>query len=177
LLFGKKGIKGWAGGIPTDSQDTLAVIMMSIPNNLFRDTQISLGGHNVEARQLLREAFDGTHRPLQYDIGFDPDNSPVYILNVSVTAKTEADKVGRRRLVPIDRHPAHPIIANPPMQKFLYAPRVPFLVRRFSLAPVPRLVAIPYRSSLSFPIWPPVETSRLGDISIVVTPSKGDISS
>jgi D-arabinose 1-dehydrogenase-like Zn-dependent alcohol dehydrogenase len=22
LLFGKKGIKGWAGGIPTDSQDT-----------------------------------------------------------------------------------------------------------------------------------------------------------
>src|SRR5207253_2179161 len=23
LLFGKKGIKGWAGGIPTDSQDTL----------------------------------------------------------------------------------------------------------------------------------------------------------
>ena len=23
LLFGKKGIQGWAGGIPTDSQDTL----------------------------------------------------------------------------------------------------------------------------------------------------------
>jgi hypothetical protein len=31
---------------------------------------------------------------------------------------------------------------------------------------LPRLVAIPYCSSLSFPIWPPlVETSRLGDIS------------
>src|SRR5207302_3348030 len=55
-------------------------------------------------------------------------------------------------------------------------PRLPVSVRRFSLAPSPRLVAIPYSSSLSFPIWPPVETSRLGDISIVVTSPKGDIS-
>src|SRR5438876_4710937 len=54
--------------------------------------------------------------------------------------------------------------------------RFPVLVRRFSLAPILRLVAIPYSSSLSFPIWPPVETSRLGDISIVVTSPKGDIS-
>src|SRR5205807_2348386 len=45
--------------------------------------------------------------------------------------------------------------------------RLPVSVRRFSLAPSPRLVAIPYSSSLSFPIWPPVETSRLGDISNV----------
>jgi D-arabinose 1-dehydrogenase-like Zn-dependent alcohol dehydrogenase len=28
LLFGKKGIKGWAGGIPTDSQDTLVFAEM-----------------------------------------------------------------------------------------------------------------------------------------------------
>jgi len=28
LLFGKKGIKGWAGGIPTDSQDTLLFAKM-----------------------------------------------------------------------------------------------------------------------------------------------------
>src|SRR5882762_7143361 len=54
--------------------------------------------------------------------------------------------------------------------------RFPVLVRRFSPAPIPQLVAIPCSSSLSFPIWPPVETSRLGDISIVVTSSKGDIS-
>jgi len=39
-------------------------------------------------------------------------------------------------------------------------------VPRFRLGPIPRLVAIPYCSSLSFPIWPPlVGTSRLGDIS------------
>src|SRR5258708_3078258 len=29
LLFGKKGIKGWAGGIPTDSQDTLLFAEMT----------------------------------------------------------------------------------------------------------------------------------------------------
>src|SRR5258707_5650867 len=28
LIFGKKGIKGWAGGIPTDSQDTLRFAAM-----------------------------------------------------------------------------------------------------------------------------------------------------
>src|SRR4029077_7919747 len=54
--------------------------------------------------------------------------------------------------------------------------RFPVSVPRFSLAPILRRVAIPCSSSLSFPIWPPVETSRLGDISIVVTSSKGDIS-
>jgi len=29
LLFGKRGIKGWAGGIPTDSQDTLRFAEMT----------------------------------------------------------------------------------------------------------------------------------------------------
>jgi len=29
LLFGKNGIKGWAGGIPTDSQDTLLFTEMT----------------------------------------------------------------------------------------------------------------------------------------------------
>jgi hypothetical protein len=52
----------------------------------------------------------------------------------------------------------------------------PVSVRRFLLAPTPLLVAIPCSSSRSVPIWPPVETSRLGDISIVVTSWQGDIS-
>ena len=29
LLFGKRGIKGWAGGIPTDSEDTLRFAEMT----------------------------------------------------------------------------------------------------------------------------------------------------
>jgi hypothetical protein len=79
------------------------MIMITEPNNLFRDAQVAVGGHNVEARQLLRQALEGTHRPLQYDLGFDPDKSGVYILNVSVATKAEGDEAGRRRLVPIDR--------------------------------------------------------------------------
>ena len=79
-------------------------IMISEPNNLFRDTQVTVGGQNAEARQLLRQVFDGTHRPMQYDLGFDPDKSGVYILNVSFAAKAEDDGSGRRRLVPVDRH-------------------------------------------------------------------------
>jgi hypothetical protein len=80
------------------------VIMMSIPNNEFRSTQLTLGGHDVPARQLLNQALASTRRPLQYDLGFDPDNSPTYVLNVSVAARAEGDEAGGRRLVPIDRH-------------------------------------------------------------------------
>jgi hypothetical protein len=79
------------------------VTLMSLPNNLFRDTQVALEGHNVTARQLLQDLFHYIPRPLQYDLGFDPDHSSVYILNVSVTAKSELDQDGRRLLVPIDR--------------------------------------------------------------------------
>jgi hypothetical protein len=79
------------------------VTLMSLPNNLFRDTQVTLEGHNVTARQLLQDLFHYIPRPLQYDLGFDPDHSSVYILNVSVTAKSELDQDGRRLLVPIDR--------------------------------------------------------------------------
>src|SRR6202049_3842793 len=53
---------------------------------------------------------------------------------------------------------------------------LPVSVRRFLLLPISRPVVTPCSSSLSFPIRPPVETSRLGDISIVVISSLGDIS-
>jgi hypothetical protein len=80
------------------------VAMISEPNNLFRDTQVTLGGHNVEARQLLRQALDSAHRPLLYSLGFDPDyNSGTYLLNVLVAAKAESDELGRRKLVPTDQ--------------------------------------------------------------------------
>jgi hypothetical protein len=80
------------------------VIIMSAPNNEFSNTQVTMGGRNIEARQLLREALDSTHRPLLYTLGFDPDyKSGTYILNVLVAAKAEGDEVGGRRLIPIDR--------------------------------------------------------------------------
>jgi hypothetical protein len=81
------------------------VIIMSVPNNEFRNTQVIMGGSNIEARQLLREALDSTRRPLLYTLGFDPDyKSGTYILNVVVAEKAEGDGVGGRRLIPIDRH-------------------------------------------------------------------------
>ncbi len=81
------------------------VIVMSVPNNLFRDAEVTVGGNKVAARRLLREALDSTHRPLLYNFGFDPDyNSGTYILNVLVAVKAEDGELGGRRLVPIDRH-------------------------------------------------------------------------
>jgi hypothetical protein len=78
------------------------VIIMSVPNNLFRNTEATIGGGDLTARQLLQQALDSTRRPLQYDFGYDPD-VPVYILNVSLAAKAEDDVVGGRTHVPIDR--------------------------------------------------------------------------
>lgn len=72
------------------------VILMSLPNNLFRETQVDLGGQGVAARQLLQDLFHNMPRTLQYDLGFDPDHASVYILNISATAKAEADQEGRR---------------------------------------------------------------------------------
>lgn len=80
------------------------VIMMSMPNNEFNSTQVTMGGRDVEARQLLREALDRTGRPLLYTLGFDPDyKSGTYILNVLVATKVENDKVRGRMPIPIDR--------------------------------------------------------------------------
>src|SRR5208283_2577045 len=54
--------------------------------------------------------------------------------------------------------------------------RSPVSVRRLLLGPILLLVATLCCSWLSVPIRPPVETSRLGDTSNVVTSSLGDIS-
>jgi len=78
------------------------IIIMSVPTNLFRATEVEVGGNRVPARELLMEALSGTHRPLQYDFGYDPD-APVYILNVSMALTEQQDALGQRRPVPIDR--------------------------------------------------------------------------
>lgn len=86
------------------------MIIMSTPTNLLRDTLVDIGGRGVAARALLEETLDGTHRPLQYDLGFDPDFSSVFILNVTLATRTEVDGSGRIRPVPIDqgRAVSHP---------------------------------------------------------------------
>lgn len=78
------------------------VIVMSVPNNEFRTTQLTMGGDKVPARQLLEQALASTLRPLQYDLGYDPD-VPVYILSISVAATAKDDGRGGRMLLPTDR--------------------------------------------------------------------------
>jgi hypothetical protein len=50
-------------------------------------TQVTMGGERVPARELLKEAFASTKRPLQYDLGFDPD-VPVYVLSPSLVVRS-----------------------------------------------------------------------------------------
>jgi hypothetical protein len=78
------------------------VILMSLPNNVFRNTQVSLQAHAVPARQALQQLFHEIRRPLEYDLGFDPDHSSVYILNLSVATRVQPDDSGTRLPVPID---------------------------------------------------------------------------
>ncbi len=58
LLFGKKGIKGWAGGIPTDSQDTLLFAEMTgVPDDRKvspRKGRRRIRAHDERESQVLR---------------------------------------------------------------------------------------------------------------------------
>jgi len=76
------------------------VILMSFPNNEF-DKEVTLGGEETPARDLLKQAFSATNRPTLYDLGYDAD-VPVYGLNVSVAMKAHNDGAGHRKLVAID---------------------------------------------------------------------------
>lgn len=68
------------------------------------ETQATIGGERVPARELLRQALAATKRPVQYDLFFNPD-VPVYILNLSPAMREEDDGCGGRRLAPVDRSP------------------------------------------------------------------------
>jgi hypothetical protein len=56
------------------------VLFAAASSSLFRITQATIGGEGVPARELLRQALASTKRPIQYDLGFNPD-VPVYILS------------------------------------------------------------------------------------------------
>jgi len=77
------------------------MFVMSFPNNEF-DKEVTLGGDEIPARDLLQQALAATGRPTLYDLGYDP-NEPVYILNVYVAMKAQNDSAGHRKPVAIDR--------------------------------------------------------------------------
>ena len=78
------------------------IIFAVASSSLFINTQVTMGGNRVPARDLLKQAFASTKRPLQYDLGFDPD-VPIYLLGVSLTMREETNGFGGRKLVPVDR--------------------------------------------------------------------------
>ena len=82
------------------------VLFAVASSSLFINTQVTMGGERAPARDLLKQAFASTKRPLQYDLCLNSD-VPVYLLSVSLTMRAEADGVGGRKLVPVDR-PSRP---------------------------------------------------------------------
>jgi hypothetical protein len=78
------------------------VLFAVASSSLFINTQANMGGQRILARDLLKQAFASTKRPLQYDLCLNSD-APVYLLNVSLTMKAEEDGLGGRRLIPVDR--------------------------------------------------------------------------
>jgi len=78
------------------------VLLGAISRSLFMTTQAATGGERTPARELLKQALASTKRPIQYDLGFNPD-VPVYILNLSPAMKEETDGLGGQKLVPADR--------------------------------------------------------------------------
>jgi hypothetical protein len=71
-------------------------------NNLLGQTQVTIGGENVPARNLLLQALASTKRPLVMELLFDPDSS-AYFTNLSVATLAIYDTSGRKISVPIDR--------------------------------------------------------------------------
>src|SRR5712691_5478722 len=57
LLFGKKGIKGWAGGIPTDSQDTLVFAEMTGVRPMIEKYPLAKAAEGYERMMSGRVAF------------------------------------------------------------------------------------------------------------------------
>jgi hypothetical protein len=77
------------------------VILATASSSLFMTTQVTMGGDKVAARELLKQAFASTKRPLQYDLSFDPD-VPIYVLSPSLAIMAVDDGHGGRKLVPVD---------------------------------------------------------------------------
>jgi hypothetical protein len=78
------------------------VIFAELSHSLFLNTQVTMGGEKIPARELLNQALASTKRPLEYNLGFNPD-VPAFILNTTLAMQEEDNGLGSRRLVPIDR--------------------------------------------------------------------------
>jgi len=84
------------------SKSGKTVVAGMIPAALLSQSNVTIGGENRSARDLLIQTFDGTGRPLHWRLLFDPINENTFVLNVAVAERAIVDTYGRKRFRPID---------------------------------------------------------------------------
>ena len=70
------------------------------PINLLINSNVTTGGNDISARQLLLQTLDATGVPLIYTLMYFEDTN-TYLLNLAGAARAMRDKYGRKTLAPI----------------------------------------------------------------------------
>ena len=70
-------------------------------DNLFVNSQVTVGGQNIPARTLLLQCINATRQQLAWRLLFDV-NSRMYYLSVLGVARAEYDAFGGRKLIAVD---------------------------------------------------------------------------
>jgi hypothetical protein len=80
------------------------VALMSYPANIFRTAQVTIGGTDVTARQLLLQTLDQASEryTMRWSLLFRFDEN-TYFLNVTVCSQVNTDPNGRQWLAPVLR--------------------------------------------------------------------------
>lgn len=80
------------------------VALMSYPANIFRPAQVTIGGTDVTARQLLLQTLDqaSDRYTMMWSLLFGSDEN-TYFLNVTVRSQVKTDPNGRQGLTPVHR--------------------------------------------------------------------------
>lgn len=75
--------------------------MSEIPNNLFLNNSVTIGGSNIPARVLLLQTFFASGRPLNWNLHWDPDTG-TYFLGSYVAVKRVPNRFGQQVPLQID---------------------------------------------------------------------------
>jgi hypothetical protein len=86
------------------SSSGIKILAATMPMNVLIHSQVTIGGENVSARNLLLEALAGTKRTTVWQLLYDADNQ-TYYLNIIFAKIAQYDTSGKRTTVPIDRLP------------------------------------------------------------------------
>ncbi len=93
------------------SNSGVKVLLGTMPINVLIQSQVTIGGENISARNLLLQTLTGTKRTTVWQLLYDAD-SQTYYLSVLFAQIAQYDNSGKRTTVPIDRLPGRPLL-NP----------------------------------------------------------------